>query len=68
MIADEILALTQTGALITFYPSHREDMVNITVMRGRETLQASIMLAQSRDDDDDLRLAEKIATLMRMLK
>lgn len=59
-----ILDLINAGGFITFGPTSRIGEVRVGVLLDGKGAIGDIELARHKDEDDDMRLAEKIAELV----
>lgn len=63
-----ILDLINAGGFITFGPASRIGEVRVCVLLDGKSAVKDIELARNRDEDDDMRLAEKIAELVNRVR
>ena len=63
-----ILDLINAGGFITFGPTPRIGEVRVCVLLDGKSAVKDIELARNRDEDDDTRLAELIAALIRIVR
>lgn len=63
-----ILDLINAGGFITFGPTPRIGEVRVCVLLDGKSAIGDIELARRKDEDDDMRLAEKIAELVNRVR
>lgn len=63
-----ILDLINAGGFITFGPTSRIGEVRVCVLLDGKSAVKDIELARNRDEDDDMRLAEHIVELLRIVR
>lgn len=63
-----ILDLINAGGFITFGPTTRIGEVRVCVLLDGKSAIGDIELARRKDEDDDMRLAEKIAELVNRVR
>lgn len=63
-----ILDLINAGGFITFGPTSRIGEVRVCVLLDGKSAVKDIELARKKDEDDDMRLAEKIAELVNRVR
>lgn len=63
-----ILDLINAGGSLTFGGTSRIGEVRVGVLLDGKSAVADIELARNKDEDDDMRLAEHIANLIRIVR